>query len=151
MVKESHNLIGQETRLATLSSQLMLLIKEFCNLVKKGAQPATPKVVISDATFLWWTSPCKIIKIMLLPFPKIPIIKESCNDWATHPTRSSSFRSYLPLLIISMQKSTVLIDFFHRYWWSRNTETWLVQCLNCRIKTDTVMHHFGVKVDTSMD
>ena len=38
----------------------ILIIKEFCNLIRKDVPLATPKVTVSDGTSLW--SLCKRIK-----------------------------------------------------------------------------------------
>ena len=46
---------------------------------RREATPHTqPKVVVLDATFHWWLTPCKKTKILRF-FPQILMIKESYN------------------------------------------------------------------------
>ena len=60
------------------------------------------------------------------------MIKEFCNwldkmhNWP-YPTKSCSLTCYLSLMIVSMQKSKILVDSFEKYWWSKNPAIWLAK------------------------
>ena len=61
--------------------------------------------------------------------PETLVIKESCNliGWDTQlaiSTQSGSLWCYLLLMINFMQKTKRFMDFFLRYWWSRNPGIW---------------------------
>ena len=81
-----------------------------------------PKEVVLNATFPWWLSPCK--KSKWYQWFKNPAIwLDKRPNWP-HPTKSSSLRCYLPLMVNSMQKNWYIIDSFQRYWWSKNDAFW---------------------------
>ena len=75
-----------------------------------------PKVVVSDATFPWWLSPCKWNKLSFDSFlrywSKNPAIWfDKKHNWP-HPMKSSSLRCYLHLRTNSMQNNTSDITWF---------------------------------------
>ena len=57
------------------------------------------------------------------------MIKYSCNliEWEAQLTtlKIVSLRCCIPLMTNSMQKTSISLDSFQRYWWSRNPTVWL--------------------------
>ena len=68
-----------------------------------------PKVVVSNPSFSWWLSPCKKNKVSIDFFQvhwwskNSTIWLDERHNWS-HPTKSESLRSFLLLMVISMQK-----------------------------------------------
>ena len=99
-----------------------------------------PKVVVSDATFPWWLSPCKKSKRSINSFQKYwwsnnpAIWLDERHIWS-HSTNSSSLRGYF--FWSPCKKSKRLIRSFQRHWKSKNTAIWLVESIlghNLRIR-----------------
>ena len=88
----------------------LLPIKESFNLTGWDIQQTKPnqKVVISGVTLPWWLSLCK--KIRSLDFfnrywwSKGPVWLDEGQNWP-YPTKRGSLTCYLPLMIISRQKT----------------------------------------------
>ena len=88
-------------------------------------------MVVLNATFLWWLSPWKKIKIsigsFLFFFADQRILQ---YDWTSGTNdhmqpKVVGLRCYFSLMIVSMQKSKILIDSFPDHWWSKNPAVWL--------------------------
>ena len=66
-----------------------------------------PKVVVSKATFIWYLTLSKKTKMSIDSFQRHWLSKDLIawlgkRHKSSHPTKSSSLRCYLPLMIISM-------------------------------------------------
>ena len=116
----------------------------------RKARVATPKqkTVAPEVTYPWWLFPHKKIRQQL--FPEILMIQknfESC--WLRGTTRMRSTPCLSPhasrmrgttqlecetplvRLKATPQKTSISLESFERYWWSKNSAIWLEKRYNC--------------------
>ena len=91
-----------------------------------------PKVIVLDATFLWWLSLCQIFEISI----DIDDQRTLQSDWTrgttvhTHPKAVVSGATF-PWGLSPCKKFKILIDSFQKYSWSKNPAIWLGDRENC--------------------
>ena len=87
------------------------------NWVRATTGHTQPKLVVSDPSFCRWLSSCKKYKVWIDFFQwywwsKAPTVSLNQRHNWPHLTKSSSPRSFLPLVVVSMQKINGIHLFF---------------------------------------
>ena len=91
-----------------------------------------PKVVVSDAAFLWWVTPCKKKKLRYHSFLSRDFDDQRIlqSEWTRGITGHFQPKEKVPDATLACwlppyKKTKRLLDFFQRYQWSKNPPIWL--------------------------
>ena len=119
--------------------------------IKNTPGQTQPRVVILDATFLWWLSPSRKSKISSGNiqsnwWSKNPAVWLDERQNLPHPTKMVDPDATFPWWLSPCKTSKTTIDSFDTYWWSKNLGTWLYQKHNWPHTTNSMFTLYQIIV-----